>query len=77
MPHLRSLSARHSAELLDCSTDFIDSHIRQGTINSFALRSPNPGATRKMIRIPIEELLKIIEERPGLNSLVDNAIKDW
>lgn len=76
-PPLRSLSIKHSAWLLDCSTDFIDDHIKRGTIDTITLRSPDPSATRKLVRIPIDELVKLMEERTGMNSMVEDTIKDW
>jgi len=71
------VSIKHAADLLDCSTDFISDHIASGTINSAKLKSPRGEVKRKRVRIPISELQKIVDLVPGMNSLVENAIKDW
>ena len=75
LPQLRSLSVEQCAEVLDCSTDFIRAHIKNGTIDCIGLRSPKQGTTRQLIRVPVVELLKIIEQRPGLDSRVEEALE--
>lgn len=76
VPQLKSLSVEQCAKMLDCSTDFIRDHIKNGTIDCIGLRSPKQGATRQLTRIPVIELLKIVEQRPGLGSMVEEALTE-
>lgn len=67
---------KHCAEMLDCSSDFILDHVDSGTIDCIGLKSPKQGATRQLIRVPVLELLKIVEQRPGLESMVEEALTE-
>lgn len=76
VPQLKSLSVEQCAKMLDCSTDFIRDHIKNGTIDSIGLRSPKQGVTRQLTRIPVIELLKIVEQRPGLVSMIEEVLTE-
>jgi len=75
-PLLRLLSKKECAELLSVSTDFIDDHIAKGTIDTTLIKSPKGSNARRPIRIPISELHKLVEYRPGLDSMVRQAIEE-
>ncbi|MFC1746842.1 helix-turn-helix domain-containing protein [Candidatus Neomarinimicrobiota bacterium] len=68
------LSVETVAALLDCSTDFIRDQIKEGRIDCVILKSPRRGATRKPIRIPANEIHKIIERRRGIDSMVQDTL---
>lgn len=75
-PDIRVVSIKTATELLEVSQDFIRRHIEAGTISTIALRSPSAESGRMLVRIKLDELLKLIEERPGVNELVENALSN-
>ena len=60
--------------MYDVSPDYIDDHVKKGTLRSVALKSAKGRGVRKPVRIPISELENLIEENSvSLSDLFEEA----